>query len=402
MTVRGARPEDFDKIIAVQLRTFPSLSEEMIRAFALNDPWGEDEHARVCVMDDEIASVVRIAKRPIRLGGTTVWLGGISGVGTLRKHRGKGGASACMRDALGYMKQQGMPISALFCDINRFYDRLGYQTLHVPWFRLSLGDVPAPNPGEYTLRLTDLDRDVEAVAAIFDRFNERRGTTLARTLEYWRAWPTWAVWEAYLHETLPAFLIAERDGEPVAYSRAKLAPRREKVAELLELCCVPGGEGASLPLFARTCELARDWGFKKIRAFLPTDHPVLSQLRATGVPVERTEFTNMMWRVVDLPGLLEPLLPDMSRFCSVRGEWTIKVNDQALTLRCAKGSVQLAQPSTEPVEIGPATLVALLSGHELPVTSDVANLRENHPDLLGVLNIGWHFPAPVYWYADDF
>jgi predicted N-acetyltransferase YhbS len=405
MIVRAASPEDFDEIIALELKAFPSLREDMIRAFVSNDPWGRLEHTRVAVIDGQVASVVRIAKRPIRLGSAVVWLGGISGVGTLPKFRKRGGASACVQDALAYMRERGMPLSALFTDINPFYERLGYQTLPTPSFRFRIPSGTAgvsPATGDIMVRQADPSRDLDAVTRLYDSFNDGRALTVARSPEYWRAWPTWATWETYVFETPEAFLIAERDGMPVAYSRAKLAPRREKTAELMEMCCLRGEEHACLPLFARTCELARERGFEAFRASLPRDHPLLAQVAQAGVSVEREEFTSMMWRVVDLRGLLAATLPDLSRHCVMAGEWGLTVGDQRLTLRYAPGSVTLSDARAEPMEVGPAALVALLSGHALPATPDVAALRERSPALLGVLNIGRHFPAPVYWRADDF
>ncbi len=402
MTVRPAHPEDFDEIIALERKAFPSVPEEMIRSFAFNDPWGRLEHTRVAEIDGELASIVRIVKRPIRLGGVTVWLGGISGVGTLPKHRGKGCASACLRDALDYMKRHSMPVSMLFCVINEFYARLGFQTLPVTRYSVALEGVPEAAPEEFSIRQASWERDLEAVADIFERFNQGRGTAVVRSHEYWRAWTTWAIWDAYVYETPEAFLIAQCDGAAVAYSRSKLVPKGEKQAELLELCCLPGAEGASLGLFARTCALARERGFTELGFFSPEDHPLLERLHSVGVQLEQSESTAMMWRVVDLAALLECLLPNLSHFCKVNGQWCLSVNDQVVGLRCTYGNVRLAEPSGDVVQMGPATLIALLTRRHLPDTDETRNLYENHPDLLSVLNIGQHFPAPVYYRADEF
>lgn len=402
MIVRPARPEDFDEIIALERKAFPSVPGEMIRSFAFNDPWGRLEHTRVAEIDGEIASIVRIVRRPIRLGGVTIWLGGISGVGTLPKHRGKGGASACLRDALDYMKRHNMSVSMLFCVINDFYARIGFQTLPVTRYTVALEGVPEAAPEEFSIRQASWERDLESVADIFERFNQGRGTAVVRSPEYWRAWRTWAIWDAYVYETPEAFLVAQCDEAAVAYSRAKLAPKGEKQAELLELCCLPDGEGASLGLFGRTCALARERGFSEIGFFLPEDHPLLEQLHSAGTELEQSESTAMMWRVVDLAALLDRLLPNLCCFCNVQGEWSLSVNDQVVGLRCTDGSVRLAEPSGDVVQIGPATLIALLTRRSLPDADEVRNLYENHPDLLSVLNIGRYFPAPVYYRADEF
>jgi len=274
--------------------------------------------------------------------------------------------------------------------------------LPVTRYSVALEGVPEAAPEEFSIRQASWERDLEAVADIFERFNHGRGTAVVRSHEYWRAWRTWAIWDAYVYETPEAFLIAQCDEAAVAYSRSKLAPKGEKQAELLELCCLPGAEGASLGLFARTCALARERGFTELGFFLPEDHPLLERLHSAVARLEQSESTAMMWRVVDLAALLDRLLPNLSHFCKVNGQWCLSVNNQMVGLHCSEANVRLAEPSGDVVQMGPATLIALLTRRDLPDTDETRNLYENHPDLLSVLNIGQHFPAPVYYRADEF
>ena len=54
-------------------------------------------------------------------------MGGIGGVACLPASRGKGYAGACLRHALGYMRESGMYLSALYPFAWEFYRRLGWE-----------------------------------------------------------------------------------------------------------------------------------------------------------------------------------------------------------------------------------------------------------------------------------
>ena len=81
---------------------------------------------RIRLMEGETElSHVSVLHLPMYVGGAVVTCGGIGGVGTDREHRNRGYARTVLADALEYMTDQGMHLSALF-GIPDFYHRFGY------------------------------------------------------------------------------------------------------------------------------------------------------------------------------------------------------------------------------------------------------------------------------------
>jgi len=94
--------------------------EEIERA-----PGTRPEFHRFARFGGRIVSRLRIVESTLRIGRARVRMGGIGDVQTDPAHRGRGCASACIRDSIEFMRREGFDLSILF-GIHGFYHRFGY------------------------------------------------------------------------------------------------------------------------------------------------------------------------------------------------------------------------------------------------------------------------------------
>jgi predicted N-acetyltransferase YhbS len=88
-------------------------------------PGARPELRRVARIGGEIAAHVGIIDRTVRIGRARLRMGGLAGVMTDPAHRHRGLASACLEDAVDFMRNDGFDVSFLF-GIRDFYHRFGY------------------------------------------------------------------------------------------------------------------------------------------------------------------------------------------------------------------------------------------------------------------------------------
>jgi len=89
------------------------------------DPGTRPEFHRFARQDGRIVSRLKIVEMTLRIGRARVRMGGIGDVQTDPACRGRGCASACIRDSIEFMRREGFDLSILF-GIRDFYHRFGY------------------------------------------------------------------------------------------------------------------------------------------------------------------------------------------------------------------------------------------------------------------------------------
>lgn len=109
-------------------RVFSHRYDSLRRTFSTDfsrDPGVTPEHLRVIRRGGRIVAHAGVYEKQVRIGRAVLRMGGLGCVACAPEFRGEGLASACVRDALAFMRHEGIPLSFLF-GIDRFYTRFGY------------------------------------------------------------------------------------------------------------------------------------------------------------------------------------------------------------------------------------------------------------------------------------
>ncbi|MBM4085292.1 MAG: GNAT family N-acetyltransferase [Planctomycetes bacterium] len=263
--VRAAAPQDTDEIIRL-LDGIWSFQDNA--AWLGSDPGYQPHQTRVFVADDRIVTVLQVFSRPMRVGHDVRKVGCIGNVATLPDYRGRGHATRLLEDAIAYMEREGYDLSMLFTGVPPLYEKLGWKAMpqSIVSFRIREDvDLPYDSDG----RIGDWERDLAGVMRVYDEFNRGRTGTVVRTDDCWRAQLRW------LREEDPAgFLVAERGGEIVAYTRC-----RKDANFIMEYGYLPGWEDAMTSLFVQLAWTFRARHDGRIIAYSPRD-PLAERLLA--------------------------------------------------------------------------------------------------------------------------
>lgn len=263
-----------------------------------NNPTSKLEFSRVCVVNSEVVSHIRIYERDYRIGSTPVHGGGIGDVCTHPDRRKKGYGAGCLRDAIDYFKEHGYHMSMILSGVFGFYlsekwEKFPQRSYAVPVRGVR---VPKPRRGVYSVRWFEKDTDdLEQVMEVYDGYSRNKSLSVVRTPLYWRRRMRWQGGES--PET---FLVAERAGRIVGYARAMGT----------EMCMTAGEEDSALALYDA---LVR-WGRKRRRetlSFRPaSDNPLTEAFENSRKVEKRTSMTTLL-RFIDLRGLLQAILDEL-------------------------------------------------------------------------------------------
>ncbi|MCZ6785112.1 MAG: GNAT family N-acetyltransferase [Proteobacteria bacterium] len=201
---------------------------DFFRRYIEIDPSYEDRNVWVAVEDGALVSCVQIFPRQLRLLGHAVPTGGIGSVFTRADKRGAGVAGEVLDRAVEAMKARGMELAILFGRPVGLYKNHGWGSWKCQRTVLRLADPTAvpPRIGDVEIAPFDWERDFEAVRAIHSVYSAPRNGTVVRDAAHWAA--------SFRLSGNPAeeFVVARREGKPVAYARATLLFEVFMVTEL--------------------------------------------------------------------------------------------------------------------------------------------------------------------------
>lgn len=322
------------------------------------------ENTRVAVLDGRVVSVVQIHDRRMLMRGTPVRQAYVPLVGTDPEHRGRGYGALLLRDAAEYIEREGYAVSLIQTEgAERFYERGGWSEFgHYHKLTLRLpGDGPLSSPG-YEIVPFDPERDLDAVLGLFESSNRAVSGPAVRTRAFWKTYARG--WEF----PYPIFVLARSAGEAVAYLRDGHGRR------IVEIGWAPGREEAAWALILRACREARDAGLAEVEA-VGLD-AFRERLGAAGFGAERERVGGHMYRVHNLPLLLEALLPRMqegwtaSALVGWEGSVLVEGEDGSAVVVAGRGRLAvLPSPPERPsvrVRVTRAQLVELLFGQADP------------------------------------
>ena len=312
MEIRAVRELELEEMIELQCLVFRPRGHDRYNAYVRGDPSYELGQTRVVVVDGEIVATLRVWDRTIRVGETPVRMGGIGGVGTHPDHRRRGYASAMLRDAIDWMRPRGYLTSVLFTEVaTEFYRRHGWASVPMPGFRIAApgagATLPAPvgSADEWLVEAFDEDRDLEAAVALYERYNAARSGALVRDRPYWDSEP------ARIRGIMPAAVALDAGGDLRGYFNYKIDGGQAEVCELAVDETAAPATDAMVRHFLRECAAP---GAGEIVGDLPHRHPLVDLLcEYSGGDLELTGNATTMWKVLDLPGLLSALLPELQQ-----------------------------------------------------------------------------------------
>jgi len=327
-----------------------------------NNPTSKLEFSRVCVVDGQVVSHIRIYERYYRIGSTPVLGGGIGDVCTHPEHRRKGYGAGCLRDAIQYFKEHGYCMSMILSGVFGFYlsekwEKFPQHSYVVP---VTLR-VPRPPRGRYSVRWFERDTDdLEQVMEVYDAYSRNKSLSVVRTPLYWRRRLRWQI-----GESPEGFLVAERAGRIVGYVRSL-------GASAPEMCMMPGEEASALALYDALVRWGRKRRWETISFTTAGDNPLTPVFEDSPKVEKRTSMSTLL-RFINLRGLLETILDELQlRWIrsGLRWEGTFLLRAkgvrQAAALVIADREVKVAASAREPAATlswSQADLFKLLTGY---------------------------------------
>jgi predicted N-acetyltransferase YhbS len=281
---------------------------DFFRRYVEDDPTFEDENVMVAEEAGELVSCVQVFPRPVNLRGRAVPMGGIGTVFTRSEWRRGGLARRLLELTLERMRERGLLVSLLFGD-ERTYHELGWRAWGAKALLAVRGGAPALQAEGVEMRAFDPAGDFAQVREIHARYSGRFDGPVVRDDR---------LWEASLRVSGnpgEEFLVAFRDGAPVAYARAVVLHSFLVVSELGR---TDAGADALAALVDRMLEpreedpLARpDRPSAELRrlaalSWVP-DTELHAALGARGLALKPVENPSVMWRCLDAPALARRL-----------------------------------------------------------------------------------------------
>lgn len=355
--IRGVRREEREQLLSLLKSAFPSTEIEWFPPYYDGDPYYKLEYTRVWEEDGTLVSTVQIVKKILRIEDQTILLGGIANVGTHPDHRGRGYATALLEDSLRLMKEEGFHLSLLFTGIQPFYERLGWREIPFPY--LYVPSLPNDIPPQPNIR-EDRDEDIPQIVRVYNEFNEMRNLSVVRDATYVRGW----IWK-WRHGQ--CVLVYERDSQIIGYIRFSKGQAPEPFW-INEFGCLKGEERCFLPLLREALRRAKALGLTACTIHLPLEEFILEGIRKTLGEPQIRYGKGAMWRIINLPALLQAITPVLSRRSTgIKGIFPLDVEGHKATLKVEDGEVRVdaSLPSSlPPIELSQKLFINLLAGFE--------------------------------------
>jgi predicted N-acetyltransferase YhbS len=260
MIVRAAEPEEYRDIYALADAAFQSpLERKIIQVTVSEDPRFQPGDLRVVSVDGRVVSMMLLLRRPLRVGRAVVNGAIVAPVATHPEHQGRGYCSAVMRDAIQYMKTQGVDLTILW-GTPWLYPHYGYAPAMV---RTELVVKPAQQRVDVTAPCDVrpfVETDVEAVTRIYHANTATQTCAEVRSPAGWEWRPSGAAVEREV--------VTDGAGEVIGYWSLGMdwgRPCAHEVGVATDDAC-----GV---VFNRLLEAAKTKGVTEFPCIIHPDHP---------------------------------------------------------------------------------------------------------------------------------
>ena len=306
--IRPIRETELDELIDLLCLVHNPEGAERYRGYVEGDPTWHPEQTLVVSCEGRLVSALRIWDRQIHLGSTPVRIGGIGGVTTHPEYRRRGLASQLMTCAEEVMRSGGYELGLLFTEIPaRFYRRLGWHCVPMAGFRAtwdkatnddgcSVATNAAPHAA-LAVESFDESRDLEEVAALYQRCNDGQSGTMLRPRPYWDYTPS------RVRDVLPTVVV--RSDHLRGYLNWNERSDGIRIAD------VASRDRASTEALVHHLLAECDRvGVTRVYGEIPQTHPFVDTLlSAADADLELAGDASMMGLPLDLAGLVEKVAP---------------------------------------------------------------------------------------------
>ena len=353
MEIRAARESELEQTVELSCIAFNPDGHERYWQYIKGDSSYRLPQTRVVVVNDKVVSTLRVWERRIRIGASLVTVGGIGGVCTHPHYRGVGYASALMRDTIGYLQTTGCDLGVLFTIIpEAFYRQLGWTSFPMHGFDVACSSA-AHLADTSAWQVTDfnVEKDLDAVAGLYDVANAEQSGTLVRTRAYWDMAP------CRIRGVLPT-VVARRGGHVGGYLNYEMD---ENGVEVREVGCEANDPEVLDALVCHLLEACKTHRVEKVAVKFPSRHPFSERLiSACDNLVTKTERSKMMLYAVDLSVLLRRLvvgwesqIADAERtFLSLTVRLPVLNNQQVVLRYNGDGTLQVVPEAADAVDLG--------------------------------------------------
>ena len=298
MEIRAVREDEIEETLELQRLVFrPDEGEgalDRYRTYVRDDPSYRPEQSRVLVEGGRIVAHLRVWDREIRVRGALFRAGGIGSVLTHPDFRGRGYARALMRNTEKVLLGAGYDVGLLFSIIGTpFYEALGWTPVPLPTFTVDMKSEPGDRLPT-GVRALHMDRDLDAVMAIYAQCSGCLTGPESRPREYWSAGPS------RLRGVFPAWGVG-RGSDLRGYATFDASADRIWVREG---CVEPAHEDAFDDLATWICRCARRRGATRVEGSLPAGNGLVSAFeRVCGSAARWNSHDEMMlkginWRTI--------------------------------------------------------------------------------------------------------
>ncbi len=185
---RAAQSAETPALIELWSAVFGFDGSDYFRAYLEGDPWLQPQDCQVALVDGRIVAAVHLVRRPVRLLGDEMLVGGVANVATLPEHRRRGLSTELMRRCVATLDGEGFAFSALGTGVHGHYARHGWETVVTP----TLVVEPDPSGASWASHpplspLTPEEWLTEG-PRVYAAFNATQPLFFERSLEYWNGW----------------------------------------------------------------------------------------------------------------------------------------------------------------------------------------------------------------------
>jgi predicted acetyltransferase len=183
ITLRPIALREHAKALDLWGRVFP-VGRSFFEQYYQSDPrYREGDTLGAWEDESRLVSAVHVCRRPLAWNGPRGLLcGGIANVATLPEFRGQGLSGRLLSAAILHMEQSGMDFSMLGTGIPDHYARLGWESLKLPEWNVTMPAEPMRAPKE---ALTPALYSAE-ILSLYN--SSARSLQLARSPEYFAQW----------------------------------------------------------------------------------------------------------------------------------------------------------------------------------------------------------------------